>query len=45
MGTLQNETRYITHHQNGTDFGTADEKCSTRMVEKISLVIEENESL
>ena len=39
MGILQNEVRYITQHKNGTDFGTADERSLTRMVEEITLSI------
>ncbi|MDA3850568.1 MAG: hypothetical protein PF447_04785 [Spirochaetaceae bacterium] len=39
MGDLQNEIRYITHHQENEGFGVEDDRKATDMVGSISLTI------
>jgi len=39
IGQLQKEMKYITNHKDGSSFGDADERSSTRMVKKITASI------
>jgi hypothetical protein len=40
QGILQDEMRYITHQKDGTSFGAVDSRGATKMVEKITVILE-----
>ncbi|MBN2530554.1 MAG: hypothetical protein JXR76_29475 [Deltaproteobacteria bacterium] len=42
MGVLQSETRYITHHKEGSGFGDADDRSSTHMVGQLKATVKEH---